>query len=67
VVAERLEAEHRLHEVRQEWSYVARGLDKIFMLSFIVFTILYQAWLFSQTNITPKMVSEEFMNRTSAT
>jgi hypothetical protein len=29
VAAERLEAQHRLNAIRQEWAHVARGLDKV--------------------------------------
>ncbi|KAI6183708.1 AcetylCholine Receptor [Aphelenchoides bicaudatus] len=65
ITAERLEAEHRLHEIRAEWAYVARGLDKIFLFLFVAFTVLYQLWLFTQTTTTIRMVSEQFMNQTS--
>lgn len=58
--------QQRLKEIRQEWEFVARGLDRIFLFSFIFFTIIYQLWLLSQTNITPNKITEEFMNRTSA-
>jgi hypothetical protein len=65
IVAERLEAEQRLKNIRREWGYVARGLDRIFLVTFVIFTLLYQTWLFSQTNIAPNKISEEFMNKTS--
>ena len=61
-----IKAEHRLRLIRQEWQFVARGLDRIFLFAFVLFTIIYQLWLLSQTNITPNKISKEFMNRTSA-
>lgn len=66
VTAERLEYEHKLREIRQEWGHVARGLDKIFLFLFITFTVVYQMWLLAQTNLSPRKISEEFMNRTSS-
>ncbi|KAI6197346.1 hypothetical protein M3Y94_01212900 [Aphelenchoides besseyi] len=65
-VTERLEAEHQLKEIRRDWEYLARGIDTLLLTFFVFFSVLYQFWLFSQTNVAPLKITESFMNLTSA-
>ncbi|KAI6172429.1 Acr-17 [Aphelenchoides besseyi] len=65
-IAERLEAEHQLKEIRRDWEYLARGIDTLLLTFFVFFSVLYQFWLFSQTNVAPLKITESFMNLTSA-
>ncbi|CAD5226232.1 unnamed protein product [Bursaphelenchus xylophilus] len=66
VMLERLEHDRRRFSLRHDWESIARGLDRIFLTIFVTVTTLYAFWLFTQSSSPALMITQEFMNQTSA-
>lgn len=62
--ADSMREEQRAQEVRREWEYIARGLDRVCLCLFVTITVLYELWLLSLTNVEPLRITEEHMNMT---
>uniref|UniRef100_A0A914Q5I0 Uncharacterized protein n=1 Tax=Panagrolaimus davidi TaxID=227884 RepID=A0A914Q5I0_9BILA len=56
-----INARHNAKSAHRQWELIACGLDRLFMTSFILFTVFYFFWLFftnmnSTTDITDEMM-----------
>ncbi|CAD5219480.1 unnamed protein product [Bursaphelenchus okinawaensis] len=63
---DRFEQDRRRSVLRHDWESIARGLDRVFLTIFVTVTTLYAFWLFTQSSSAALMITQEFMNQTSA-
>lgn len=57
-----INARHNSKSAHRQWELIACGLDRLFMTTFIFFTVLYFFWLFFTNMTSTTIITDEMMD-----